>query len=170
MVAAPGTPAAVCPGVPPILSMTFVPLPRLCLYLAPYGNQGGKHPLTASSGGAAVGDWCKREGSARGLRSGCRASSWVKRVCLRMCGQRLRTSRTLLRRGGQHAGSSGTRWGGWYDAGQPSLPTHRQGEEGAQAAVWRQTAAMRWDLGVAWRENPWTLAQRGLVNAGCSPA
>ena len=60
--------------------------------------------------------------------------------------------------------------GGWYDAGQPSLPTHRQGEEGAPAAVWRQTAAMRRDLGVAWRENPWTLAQRGLVNAGCSPA
>jgi len=130
MVAAPGTPAAVCPGVPPILSMMFVPLPRLCLYLAPYGNQGGKHPLTASSGGAAVRDWCKREGSARGLRSGCRASSWVKRACLRMCGQRLRTSRTLLRRGGQHAGSSGTRWGaGMTQDSHPSPPTGKERRE-----------------------------------------
>jgi len=82
MVAAPGTPAAVCPGVPPILSMTSVPLPRPRLYLTPYGNQGGKHPLTASSGGATVRDWCKRESSARGLRAAAgRAAGSNERAC-----------------------------------------------------------------------------------------
>jgi hypothetical protein len=30
-----------------------------------------------------------------------------------------------------HHGSSGTRWGCVQDAGQPSLPTHRQREEGS---------------------------------------
>ena len=48
----------------------------------------GQQTPAASSGGAAVSDWCTREGSERALRSGCRARSWVKRECLRRSCQR----------------------------------------------------------------------------------
>jgi hypothetical protein len=52
---------------------------------------------------------------------------------------------TGLMLGALPTGSRGTRWGGWDDAGPPSLPTHRQGEGGPQAqdqtmAVWHPRA------------------------------
>ena len=62
--------------------------------------------------------------------SGCRASSWVKRACLRMCGQHLRTSRTLLRRGGSTPAAAGHAGGaGMTQDSHPSPPTGKERRE-----------------------------------------